>query len=66
MRRAEVTDSEIRAMQVFPSWYWSTWKRSCRALLDAPTRPQKALWRVFLACWALPLTWRAKWLRWTA
>lgn len=50
----------------FPSWYWSIWKRSCRSLLDAPTARQKALWRVFLACWALPLTWRAKWLRWTA
>ena len=50
----------------FPSWYWSTWTRSCRALLDAPTALQKALWRVFLAGWALPLSWRAKWLRWTA
>lgn len=49
----------------FPSWYWSMWKRSCRARLDASTARQKALWGVFQAAWVLPLTWRAKWLRWT-
>lgn len=60
MTKAEMA-ADLQAF--FPSWYWATWKHSCRAFLDAPTRLQKALWRVFQQLWCLPLTLRAKWLR---
>lgn len=44
----------------FPSWYWRVFTFSTQAVLKAPTRLQKGLWRVFLSTWVIPVDLRAK------